>query len=173
MPSEINSSNPQRSRAGAMDADRVAAKDVDRVAAIDVDRVAADLLQRMALLTRLLARELRAEMPRTELGVLNTLSQGPRRITELAELEGVAQPTMTLLVSRLETGGLVERIRDEGDGRVVMVSRTAAGAAIFEEFRARAAAVLGEYLGDLGDDQVAALAFASETLGTLIGLLQR
>jgi DNA-binding MarR family transcriptional regulator len=42
------------------------------------------------------------ELSRTEVGLLNTLSTGPRRITELAELEGLAQPTMTSLVKQLE-----------------------------------------------------------------------
>jgi hypothetical protein len=44
----------------------------------------------------------RSSVSRTDGGVLNTLTGGPRRITELAELEGLAQPTMTLIVQRLE-----------------------------------------------------------------------
>src|ERR1700730_1493162 len=81
--------------------------------------VSSELLPRAALLTRLLARQLGREFPRTEVGLLNTLSSGPRRITELAELEGLAQPTMTLLVKRLEQRGLVDRQRQADDGRVV------------------------------------------------------
>ena len=56
--------------------------------------------------------------------MLRTLTDAPRRITDLAELEGLAQPTMTLLVQRLEQRGWVERKRDSDDGRVVLVSLT-------------------------------------------------
>ena len=37
---------------------------------------------------------------------------GPRRITDLAEAEAVAQPTITTLVGRLERDGLVRRAPD-------------------------------------------------------------
>jgi DNA-binding MarR family transcriptional regulator len=77
--------------------------------------VASQLVPRAALLTRLLARQLRGELSRPEIGVLNTLQSGPRRITDLAELEGVAQPTMTQLVKRLERQGLVARAGQPGD----------------------------------------------------------
>ena len=50
-----------------------------------------------------------ARSPRTEMEVLSTLREGPRRITELTELQGIAQPTMTLLVTRMQEKGWVER----------------------------------------------------------------
>ena len=46
---------------------------------------------------RLLVKQVRSrEISRTEMEVLSILSEGPRKITELTELEGIAQPTMTL-----------------------------------------------------------------------------
>src|SRR3954447_2098398 len=72
-----------------------------------IDRVSSQLLPRVALLTRLLTSRLGCELSRTELGLLNTLSSGPRRITDLAELERLAQPTLTQLVQRLGQQGLV------------------------------------------------------------------
>src|ERR1700760_2635240 len=89
--------------------------------ATQIDYVSSELLPRAALLTRLLVRQLGGELSRTEVGLLRTLSDGPRRITELAELEGLAQPTITLLIKRLEKLGLVTRARQAGDGRVVLV----------------------------------------------------
>jgi DNA-binding MarR family transcriptional regulator len=71
--------------------------------------------------TRLLVRRSRHEFSRTEGGVLSTLSAGPRRITELAELEGLAQPSMTLLVKRLEERGWLTRGGQPDDGRVVVI----------------------------------------------------
>ena len=70
-----------------------------------IDRVSSQLLPRVAVLTRLLTSQLGCELSRTELGLLNTLSSAPRRITELAELERLAQPTLTQLVQRLEQQG--------------------------------------------------------------------
>ena len=55
-----------------------------------IDYVAGHLLPHAALLTRLLVKEVRGDLSRTEGGVLNTLSGASRRITELAELEGLA-----------------------------------------------------------------------------------
>ena len=51
-----------------------------------IDRVSSQLLPRVAVLTRLLTSQLGCELSRTELGLLNTLSSAPRRITELAEI---------------------------------------------------------------------------------------
>ncbi len=52
------------------------------------------------------------DMSLTSLSTLSTLElTGPRRITDLALGEGVAQPSMTALVSSLERSGLVKTAR--------------------------------------------------------------
>jgi len=135
--------------------------------------VSSQLLPRAALLIRLLVAQMGDELRRTEVGLLNTLSAGPRRVTELAELEGLAQPTVTLLVKGLERDGLVRRERAHADGRVVMVHVTEAGEAALEAFRQRVAAALGEYLDEVSDEEIAALAAATEAVDHLVGLLQR
>jgi DNA-binding MarR family transcriptional regulator len=145
--------------------------DLDRAGRIDY--IAGQLLPDAALLVRLLVREMQADISRTEAGVLYTLIGGKRRITELAELEGLAQPTMTLLIKRLELQGLVRRERDAGDGRVVLVSITEDGERAFDDFRAQFSAALRSHLSDMTDNQVAALATATESLGSLIAVLQR
>jgi DNA-binding MarR family transcriptional regulator len=145
--------------------------DVDRADLIDY--VASHLLVRAAVLTRLLVNQLGGELSRTEVGLLNTLSGGPRRITELAELERLAQPTMTLLVKRLEQQDLVNRERQADDGRVVLVSLTDAGSLALEDYRARASTALGAYLTEMSDEQVEALAAATETLAELVSHLQQ
>jgi DNA-binding MarR family transcriptional regulator len=137
-----------------------------------IEYVAGHLLPHAALLTRLLVREVRGGLSRTEGGVLNTLSGSPRRITELAELEGLAQPTMTLLVQSLEQRGWVKRERHADDGRVVLVSLTAAGKAALEQFRAQLGAALRARMEAMPDDQIAALETATEALGTLVRVLQ-
>jgi DNA-binding MarR family transcriptional regulator len=138
-----------------------------------IDRVSSQLLPRVALLTRLLTSRLGGELSRTELGLLNTLSSGPRRVTDLAELERLAQPTLTQLVQRLEQQGFVSRERKPDDGRVVLVSLTEAGAAALEDFRSRASAALGAHLAELPDAEVGSLVAATETLGRLVAVLQQ
>jgi DNA-binding MarR family transcriptional regulator len=138
-----------------------------------IDYVSSQLLSRASLLTRLLVSQLGGELSRTEAGLLSTLSSGPRRITELAALERLAQPTMTLLVQRLERQGLVSRERQADDGRVVLVNLTEAGTVELEDYRTQARAALGAYLTEMPDEQVEALAAATETLAQLIALLQR
>ena len=138
-----------------------------------LDYVAGELLPRAALLTRLLVKQLGGELSRTEISLLRTLTGGPRRITELAELEGLAQPTITILIKQLEEKGLVTRTRGSGDGRVVLVDLTESGSVALEEYRGRLRGVVGEYLAEISDEQVEALATATETLAQLVDVLQQ
>ncbi|NIH77730.1 MarR family winged helix-turn-helix transcriptional regulator [Amycolatopsis viridis] len=64
----------------------------------------------------------------TQGSVLSELVHGgPRRMSVLAELEGVRQPSMTDLVRRLERLGLVSRRSDPDDKRAVLIEATEAG----------------------------------------------
>jgi DNA-binding MarR family transcriptional regulator len=135
--------------------------------------ISSQLLSRSGLLTRMLAKQLHGPLSRSEASLLNTASHTPRRITELAELEGLAQPTMTLLVKRLERDGLVTRERQADDGRVVVVRLTNAGQAALDDYRAQASAALGTYLAEMTDSQIAQLAAATEALAQLVTILQR
>lgn len=70
------------------------------------------------------------EISLTAASTLATLDRtGPRRISELAATEGIAQPSMTVLVTGLAQAGLVERRPDPSDGRAVLVSLTEEGRA--------------------------------------------
>jgi DNA-binding MarR family transcriptional regulator len=137
-----------------------------------IEHVAEHLLGHVALLTRLLIRGVRGDISRTEASVLKTLGGGPRRITELAELEGLAQPTTTLLVQRLEQRGWVERRRHPEDGRVVLISLTDLGRDTLEEFQTQVRAVLRAHMDEMPDDQVAALGTATDTLRLLLDAVQ-
>src|SRR6202030_3625866 len=97
-----------------------------------IDYVSEQLPPVAGLLVRLLVRELGGELTRSEARLLSTLGSGPRRITELAELEGLAQPTMPSLVKQLERQGLVRRDRQADDGRVVLVQLTDSGSVALE-----------------------------------------
>ena len=138
-----------------------------------IDYVAEHLLSRAALLVRLLVKQVRSsEISRTEMEVLSTLTEGPRKITELTELAGIAQPTMTLLVKRLQEKGWVRREGLPEDGRVVMVNLTRAGSTAQEKFRAQFLAALRVDLQELSDQQLEELSVATETLSSFVDDLQ-
>lgn len=133
-----------------------------------IDLVASTLLGRAARLTRLLMRSGAHDVSRTEVGVLATLADGPRRITQLAMTEALAQPTVTQLVDKLEGRGLVTRARSDDDGRVVLVAITDLGREELEEVRTEIRANMRAALVDLPDAELTELAHAAETMGSLI-----
>jgi DNA-binding MarR family transcriptional regulator len=138
-----------------------------------IDAVAETLLPRASLLTRLLLRSGTRSLSRTEAGMLSTLLDGPRRITELAETEAVAQPTITQLVDKLQARGLVARERSAQDGRVVLVTATDAGRAELVAVRAQYRTLMRDMVQELSDEELASLASASETLGRVIDAVQQ
>ncbi len=65
------------------------------------------------------------DMSFTAASTLGRLARsGPMRLTKLAASEGVTQPSMTQLVQRLSKQGLLARVGDPDDGRVVLVGVT-------------------------------------------------
>jgi len=138
-----------------------------------VDIVATTLLRRSSLLMRLVTSFGARELSRTEAGLLLTLLEGPKRITELAETEALAQPSVTKLVDKLQQRGLVVRERSADDGRVVLVSISPGGREQAEAHRIQVQALMREAVAELSDGELAGLVAASETLGRLIEMLQQ
>jgi DNA-binding MarR family transcriptional regulator len=141
--------------------------------AVPSEEVARALPQLAGRLSRLLWRHSEGGISRTAAGVLSTLSEGPRRVTELADLEGLAQPTVTVLVGKMEDRGLVSRGRDASDGRVVLVEITDEGHALLDRLRAQYHDVLERRMASMTDREVAALRAATDTLGALVDALQQ
>ena len=139
-----------------------------------VDYIAEHLPRRAAVLVRLLVKQVRSrEISRTEMEVLSILTEGPRRITELTELEGIAQPTMTLLVRRLQKKDWVKRDGLPEDGRVVLVSLTEAGAAAQQRLRTQFLQAMRTDLQELSDQELQALSAATGTLSSFVEDLQQ
>jgi DNA-binding MarR family transcriptional regulator len=137
-----------------------------------VETVAVELLPRASLITRLLLRRGTSGLSRAEAGILSALAAGAQRVTELAASQALAQPTVTQLVGRLEERGFVARERHPGDGRVVLVSLTAAGRVALDDLRAQYRQILREHLADRSDADVLALAAATDVLQDVIDALQ-
>jgi len=91
----------------------------------DVQALHASLERLVAMLRRLAPP---SGLSLTAASTLRALEQsGPCRLSELAGGQGVTQPAMTQLVTRLEREGYVHRGGSPHDARVVLVSLTAAG----------------------------------------------
>ena len=104
----------------------------------------------------------------TSAATLATLERGgPCRLTALAAQEGVTQPAMTQLVARLQDAGLVDRVPDAADGRVVYVRITAEGRAMLAGRRAVRAERVAALLARLSPDEQAALAAALPAIDAL------
>ena len=92
---------------------------------------------------------------------------GPQRLTVLATREGVTQPAMTQLISRLEEAGLVRREASQEDGRVVLVVITDEGRAVLAHRRAGRTQRLAGIVAQLAPEHRAALAGALPALDAL------
>jgi DNA-binding MarR family transcriptional regulator len=118
-------------------------------------------------ITRLAFRQL-ATLGQISLSAVATLatldSSGPCRLTELAGREGISQPSMTAMVSRLERQGLVERRHDPSDGRIVLVAITDAGQDMLRRRGTARVAFLSSLMSALDPTEQRALADASAAL---------
>jgi DNA-binding MarR family transcriptional regulator len=117
------------------------------------------------------ARRLPRDMSLTSAATLATLERtGPRRITDLAAVEGVTQPAMTTLVRVLEESGLVERRGDVSDKRITLVCLTVAGASYVRARRRAGARAFERLIRGLTDEEVQALVAALPALQHLAEL---
>ncbi len=104
-------------------------------------------------------------MSLTSAATLSTLElTGPRRITDLAVIQGVTQPSMTVLVTALEQSGLVERQSDPSDKRVTLVAVTPAGREYRHARREASRQVIAQLISKLPPDDVATLTAAIPAL---------
>src|SRR4051794_31213630 len=134
-----------------------------------METLADELDQRLTTLWHVLGRRGKRELSRTAASVLATLRDtGPRRITELAEREAIAQPTVTTLVGRLERDGFVERRADPDDARAVLVHLTRAGLDRLNEMRAAREVLLEARLAALTEEEREVLAAALPVLDKLM-----
>jgi DNA-binding MarR family transcriptional regulator len=112
-----------------------------------------------------LVRRVRRDLSLTSLATLSTLDRtGPRRITDLALIERITQPSMTVLVTSLERAGLVTRHSDPADGRVTLVALTAEGLDYLRSRRGAGTDALAQLIDKLPPGEAAALAAAIPAL---------
>ena len=162
---------PSRASTNASDATDATDASTDAAGA-DAAAATVELAARLRLSTTRLARRLRQEaeidLTPTMLSAMATINlQGPLTLGALADLEGVAPPTITKVVNKLAGRGLVARTQDPSDGRVCRVACTPEGRALGEESRKRKNAWLAARLGEFDQADRARLAAAIDVLERL------
>ena len=127
---------------------------------VPTDQLVEDVLSLWRLLRRSTHPARRGEVTLEQYWLLRLLRHGPENglsIGELATRTGVGQSSITTACQRLEKAGLVSRVRDDQDERVVRVSLTHEGVAQLERWRREKRAVLTELLAPLHADERAEL----------------
>ena len=130
------------------------------------DILARELAPRLGRLIITLRRETAVTgLTRSQLTVLGALREGgARRITELAALEQVTQPSMTVMVSRMARLGWVSRRQDPADRRGVQVLLTDSGRQQHDQALAAYVDTLAGRMRRIDAHHRAALAAAIEAL---------
>jgi DNA-binding MarR family transcriptional regulator len=136
-------------------------------------RAADEVASQLRLSTTRLARRLRTE---AEVGLTPSLLSalavvhvhGPLTLGSLAEREGIAPPSVTKIVAKLQDQDLVERITDPDDRRVCRVVTTPDGEQLLARSRERKTAWLVARLQGMSTEDLAVLDRASQLVEELL-----
>lgn len=115
-------------------------------------------LRRAVFLIRALDGD--ADLTTSQVSTLNMLSEGPQRIGDIARYSGIKLPSATEQVSRLERAGLVRRVPDGSDARVVRVRLTDTGSTALQAANERRNTMVADRLQELSQAERTALTAA-------------
>lgn len=135
--------------------------------AVDIAELASQLRMGVTRLARKLRREADPAVTPTQLAALATVERhGPMTAGSLAAHEQIQKPTATRLIAGLTEAGLVDRLPDPTDGRVVWISITSEGKRFLQRFRRRSSEYLAKRIKGLDPEELA-------TLGRAAAILER
>lgn len=142
----------------------------ERCAGADLTGLAAEVRTEVARLAYHLRRPAtRSGITPTRLAALAALARHPDglRQGDLAELMNISAPSMTRLVEIMSEAGWVERSRDPGDGRALVLVLSPVGRKTLETLRQETTSALSGELAELSVDELAALEAALPVLRKL------
>lgn len=90
--------------------------------------------------------------------------EGPHAMHALAEALDVSQASATGIVDRMEQRGLVERVRDDDDRRVIRVALTESGRQLLARMAAERRERLSQVLAELTDVELESFLLGSQAL---------
>jgi DNA-binding MarR family transcriptional regulator len=104
----------------------------------------------------------------TQASVLGLITRrGPLGLTELSEIEGLNPTMLSRVVGKLDSFGLIRRLRDPDDFRAARVEVTPEGKQANQRIAAERAAILSERVASLPPEQADALVAALPALENL------
>ena len=105
----------------------------------------------------------------TEFAVLQQLSEsGPTPMVRLSDENLVTKAAITAIIDAMEAKGLVQRVRDSTDRRVVNIQMTPAGKKLFASARRRYKAIVTGFVSVLEPDEIRTLVRSFEKLSRFI-----
>jgi DNA-binding MarR family transcriptional regulator len=138
-----------------------------------------DLMRVVGQLRRSVRRRVRqdwphAPLPETHLELLRLVSERPGlRVQEAAAALRLAPNTVSTLVNKLVSAGLLERRRDRRDGRAARLHLTGAAVQRIAAWRDRRQALVAQAMGSLAAADREAIADALPALRRLADTLER
>ncbi|HEY2957405.1 MAG TPA: MarR family transcriptional regulator [Actinomycetota bacterium] len=151
---------------------------MDASPATTIAPVSADLMQVVGRLRRTVRRRVRRDrahrpLTESELELLRLVDEQPGlRVLDAAAALGVAPNTVSTLVGRLASGGLLERRPDPRDARAARLAVTAAARERFAAWRDRRQALVGAAMARLDGDDRRAIQACVPALRRLVELLE-
>lgn len=100
------------------------------------------------------------ELSQAEYDVLLTVTRSTDMVARLRDVTGnmlISQPSVSRLVDRMATRGLISKCSDPDDGRGALVRATAEGADRFRTVAMRHGRSIAERMSHLSDDELAQL----------------
>jgi DNA-binding MarR family transcriptional regulator len=98
--------------------------------------------------------------------------RGPLGLAELTELEGLNPTMLSRVIGKLDTFGLIQRLRDPHDFRAARVEATPDGQQAWQRISAQRAKIISQCVAGLPAEQEVALAGALPALENLAERLQ-
>ncbi|KAA0959986.1 MarR family transcriptional regulator [Microbacterium sp. ANT_H45B] len=116
--------------------------------------------------------EMNADFDRSDLGqaeydVLLTVTRSPRKSARLRDVTSnmlISQPSVSRLVDRMVSRGLVEKCPDPDDGRGALIRATDAGVRAFRQIATVHGRSIADRMSRLDDDELKALRDLAEKL---------
>ncbi len=124
-----------------------------------------DILRQAVFLVRSMDAE--GELSIGHVTTLNMILDGPLRVGAIARNAGIRVPSATEQIIKLEAAGLVERMADPTDARVVLVKLTEAGRLKLQHANTRRTALMATALETLSSEERRAIADAIPAIAKL------
>ena len=140
-----------------------------------IDRILENMFNIMLVIhKKILRMDLGLEtdnLNRLHMAVMGLLNTSNMTMTELAKALMMAKPQLTRIVKTLVALGLVERLPDSADRRVIHMALTNNGRVKFIDLRQKMKEKTKQRLASLTDDELTQLSAALEAIRNIVGKL--